>query len=1035
MAGLQLPTITQRIAVDDSALGRMGGAFGKVGAVLGKAVVAGAAAATVAVGAFAIKGTADAATVEKGLREVNSLFGRTGPAAEETFNKMRGAVADLSNEVGVAQDVLVGGLYQAISAGVPEDNAFEFMRVASKAAIAGVTDTETAVDGLSTIINAFGLESSDAQAVADSMFATVQGGKTTFAELSASIFNIGPAAAAAGVSFKEVNAAIATLTASGTPTSVATTQLRAALTGLQRPSAELDSIFGKLGYKNAQVAIEAKGMGFALDAVKDASGGSNGELQKLLGSVEAVAAANVIAGTGADKFAGELDRQKGSAGAASTAFEEMQKSTSVQWDKLKVQVQNVGITIGAAILPHLSKIVSWASENLPAWIDRFKSAFKTVAEAAAPIIDAVKRVIDGFSGLGEGGPVGGIIDTFLGLVSSVRDTFAEVFGEGSGVRGQLQGALDAIGPIMTSIGNIIKGALEIITWLWEAVGDDILRFVVASFGAIVKIIKGVMRVIQGIIDVVMGVLTGDWRRAWEGIKNIVGGLLDVIKGVIGRAWAAIKLVFGAALSIIGKAVGGAFGGIVRTIGNAIGAAVAWVKSLPGKAADALGALAGAIGRVASSAMSGLARAISTGITRAVAFVRGLPGKAKAALSAIGSALLSAGGDLIRGLINGITNMASAVADKAREVVSGAISAAKSVLGIESPSKVFREIGRFVGKGFIAGLTDETGAIRETTAKLADLVRETFKKAPGNRDAWLRWIRAEREDLLAVAHNRDEIAGRLERARGRLQSAIETRADFARSVRDTLLGSVTELASDDEEVPTTAASINKELAARLRGVRRFKRDLAELARRGVNRRALQELAAAGVESGGAMASALARGSGAQLEQFNEMQAALGRTAKSTGKQISGELFSAGVNAARGVVEGLRRNQRAIEDQLMRLAKGMQNAIRRALGIRSPSRVFEGIGALTGEGLVRGLLGSRRAVADAAAALAAGMAPVTSGALDTRAGALRRGAPSTAPAATSTTTIAPSYEITTYDPAETARAVREENGWTMALAGRT
>lgn len=342
-----------------------------------------------AMGAVAVN---EFSTVEKGLREINSLFGLTGEEAEKNFGMLTKVAEEASKELGILQSDIVPAMYNAISAGVPKENIFEFIKVAGKAAIGGVTDLNTAVDGLTSIINAFGLSMNEAEAVADSMFAAVQGGKTTFNELSDSIFNIAPAAAAAGVSFQEVNAAIATLTASGTPTSVATTQIRAALTGLQRPSKELDAIFQELGFKTAQLAIEKKGLGFALDAVKKASNGSNGELQTLLGSTEAVAAANVLAGTGAAKFNDELERQANSAGAAANAAAEIDKSFGRELERTKVAASNFAIAIGTSLAPALSalngileKVLSFFT-NLNPTTQTIIVAFAAFAAAIGPIV-------------------------------------------------------------------------------------------------------------------------------------------------------------------------------------------------------------------------------------------------------------------------------------------------------------------------------------------------------------------------------------------------------------------------------------------------------------------------------------------------------------------------------------------------------------------------------------------------------------------------------------------------------------------------
>jgi len=357
----------------------------------------------------AIKFTKDAAVLDTKMREVVTLFGETGKAAERSLGVVRGQVRSLSDEFGIAQETLTGGLYQAISAGVPRDNALEFMRVASKAAIGGVTDVETAVDGLSSTINAYGLDAKDASKVADSMFTAVKGGKTTFEELSSSLFNVAPAAAASKVSFQEVNAAIATLTAGGTPTAVATTQIRAALTGLQRPSADLTKIFQALGYENAQVAIESKGLGFALDAVKDASKGNNGELQKLLGSSEAVAAANVLAGDGAKKFTAELKNQKKAAGAAADAFDTVNKGAERQFEILKTNLRNVGLSVGQALLPALAKVSSYLASEVGPAVDRvtqylsenkdeFRATAQTVADTVLPPLKTLGEIVVGVTG-------------------------------------------------------------------------------------------------------------------------------------------------------------------------------------------------------------------------------------------------------------------------------------------------------------------------------------------------------------------------------------------------------------------------------------------------------------------------------------------------------------------------------------------------------------------------------------------------------------------------------------------------------------
>ena len=105
------------------------------------------------------------------------------------------------------------------------------LEIAAKAAVGGVTDTRTAADGLTSIMNAYKIEVGQAANVSDKMFTAVKLGKTNFAEISASISQVAPLAASFGVSIDDVLAALATLTKSGTPTAQAMTQIRSAIQG------------------------------------------------------------------------------------------------------------------------------------------------------------------------------------------------------------------------------------------------------------------------------------------------------------------------------------------------------------------------------------------------------------------------------------------------------------------------------------------------------------------------------------------------------------------------------------------------------------------------------------------------------------------------------------------------------------------------------------------------------------------------------------------------------------------------------------
>src|SRR5210317_1768312 len=180
---------------------------------------------------------------ETGMNEVFTLLPGT---SQKTFDQINKDVLKLSKEIGRLPEDVIPALYDSLSAGVPPDNVFTFLEVANKLAVGGATELGVAVDGLTTVVNAFGSDVISVGEASDIIFTAVKGGKTTVEELSKAMFNVAPIAASMGIEFGNVTAAVATLTASGTPTSVAMTQIKSTLSELSKPTSKLSKLFMEL---------------------------------------------------------------------------------------------------------------------------------------------------------------------------------------------------------------------------------------------------------------------------------------------------------------------------------------------------------------------------------------------------------------------------------------------------------------------------------------------------------------------------------------------------------------------------------------------------------------------------------------------------------------------------------------------------------------------------------------------------------------------------------------------------------------------
>lgn len=308
-----------------------------------------------AAGAIAL-GTAakSAADFEKGMREVNTLVGMS----EDSLKSLSEQTLLLSSTMGIEAVDSTKALYQAISASVPPAEAIEFLGTAMRAAVGGVTDAETSVDALTTVINAFGMEASEAENVADLLFTTVKAGKTTFPELSESIGQVAGVASAMGVSFEELTAITSTATRAVGSTRIVMTGIRSAIISLAKPTSDMEGLIEGLGFASGKAAIEELGLQGAIQSLMDAAGGSDNLIKAGL-TTEALSTVMAITGDQAKVFAKDYETAMGDvSGASAAAAAEIAKSSKHQAAVAKAQFEAMKVTIGTHLLPALNKVIS-----------------------------------------------------------------------------------------------------------------------------------------------------------------------------------------------------------------------------------------------------------------------------------------------------------------------------------------------------------------------------------------------------------------------------------------------------------------------------------------------------------------------------------------------------------------------------------------------------------------------------------------------------------------------------------------------------
>jgi TP901 family phage tail tape measure protein len=257
--------------------------------------------------------TKEAVDFRRAQLEIETILPKNAKLTAGLVNELE----ELSKQYGTTATVQAKAYYEIISAGVNDaaDGA-KLLARANALATGGVTDTANTIDLLTTIYNVYGKEVATAAEASDSLFKTVQIGKTTIAELSQDLGQALPIAKSFGIGLDEVGAILAQLTNSGISTAESVTLLNAVLSAIAKNG-------DKLGVGFNSAAVQTEGLGVVLERLKERTNGSNDALFDLLGRQEAVRAVQSLTAKGLDNYNNILAEYSNKAGVAAEASQKI----------------------------------------------------------------------------------------------------------------------------------------------------------------------------------------------------------------------------------------------------------------------------------------------------------------------------------------------------------------------------------------------------------------------------------------------------------------------------------------------------------------------------------------------------------------------------------------------------------------------------------------------------------------------------------------------------------------------------------------
>lgn len=385
MKGLQAE-VKNLTGTADKASKSFGGFAGTLN--LAKGILAGLG---IAGGIQAIGNSMKAAAVEsiqfqKAIAEINSILPANGRLTTATTN----AIRDLSSEFGTSQREQAKSFYQIVSAGVSGTaKQMELLRVANKAAVAGLTSTTTAINGLTSVLAVFQSRGLDATTASDVLFASVREGKTTFGELANNIGKVSAIAASAELSFDELSGSLSFLTKSGLSTEEATTSFKGLLTSLIKPTEEAKKVMNELGLDLSVNAIRTKGFATVMEELRTATGGNIETLAKIIPNITALTAATQIAQGDFADFKRILGATANTTDDTSKAFSILSETADFKLDRAKSQITQLGTSLTDNLLPALGA----AADGLSEIITRSNMLDKAMATLQQPTKTAGDEVL------------------------------------------------------------------------------------------------------------------------------------------------------------------------------------------------------------------------------------------------------------------------------------------------------------------------------------------------------------------------------------------------------------------------------------------------------------------------------------------------------------------------------------------------------------------------------------------------------------------------------------------------------------------
>lgn len=282
------------------------------------------------------------------------------------------------------------------------------------------------------------------------------------------------------------------------------------------------------------------------------------------------------------------------------------------------------------------------------------------------------------------------VDNVAGLIGSIADAVTALWNN------ILKPVIDWI------IQNILPVLVPIFESLWNTICN--------VFGAITDTIGGIIQTFKGLIDFIVGIFTGDWNKAWEGIKTFFTGIWNAIKGVVSTVWNAIKGIIETVINVIK--------GIITTVFNAIKTVISNIfNGIKNTVSNIWNGIKNSISNAVNSIKNGIINNFQTAYNRITSIFRnigsffsGIWNNIKNTFSALGTKIGDAISGAVKSGINGVLGMIEGVVNKFVNMINGAIDLINNIPGVSIGKLSQLNLPRLAEGGYVKANTPQLAVI-------------------------------------------------------------------------------------------------------------------------------------------------------------------------------------------------------------------------------------------------------------------------------------------------------------------------------------